>query len=239
MKFVGIKKKFEDIVGELDLILRGKRGFWNLEAICHVSYEDVCQIIRLHVYSQFDQWNQELPFHPWAARLINNQISNLKEQYYGKFAPPCRKCDDDLGSNLCGRTESGIKCSECPFFAKWEQKKEAAYRVILAESADKAYYEDEDGEGRIKIEAAQSPDYFLASSRLHQMVMNGLNDKMKKVYRLLYIENRSDDYVAKEMGFKTNEKGKRPGYRSIWGMKREIVARAKEIMKETDIFTDS
>ncbi len=234
-----VKKKFEDISDELDTILRGKRGFWNLEAICHVSYDDICQIIRLHIHSKFNQWDQSLPFSGWAVEIVTNQIINLREQYYGKYAPPCRKCSEDLGSNLCAKTESGIKCSECPLFSKWEQKKEAAYRIVLAESADKSYYDEEEGEGRIKIEAAQSPDYFLASARLHELVMRGLNERMKKVYRLLYIESRSDDYVAKELGFLTNEKGKRPGYRSIWGMKRTLIARAKEVMKNTDIFSDS
>ena len=116
-------KKFDDIIGELDSILRGKRSFWNLEAICHVSYEDICQIIRLHIHTKFEQWNQDLPFSGWAAEIVSNQIANLKEQYYGKFAPPCRTCHHDLGEKLCEKNPSGLKCAECLDFAKWERKK--------------------------------------------------------------------------------------------------------------------
>lgn len=233
-----VKLKFEDISAELDTILKSKRSFWSLGAICHMDYDDVCQIIRLHVYQKFSQWHQDQPFAPWAARIINNQITNLREKHYGKFAPPCRTCEFDLGGDRCEFTSCGMKTSECPKFAEWQQKKEEAYHLVLATSSDESYAEDPGGEGRIKIESSLTPDYFAASSRLHSLMQRDMSEREKKIYRLLFIENRSDEFVARELGWKSSEKGKPPGYRRISGFKKSFKDKAKKILKDLDIFEE-
>ncbi len=232
------KKIFEDVVLELDDILKSKRSFWNLEAVSHIDYDDISQIIRLHIHAKFNQWDQKDPFKPWASKIVNNQISNLKEKHYGRFAPPCRTCEHDLGENRCAFTSCGVKTEECPELSKWQKSKESAYRMLLAESSDKAYVDDPEGESRIKIQSAPDLDYFKASDKLHVLMLKGLNEKSQKMYRLLFIESRSDDYISKEMGYKTSEEGMKPGYRQISSMKKMLIARAKKIMKENDVFSD-
>lgn len=233
-----VKLKFEDISAELDSILKSKRSFWSLGAICHMDYDDVCQIIRIHIYKQFAKWDQNRSFSKWAKEVVNNQISNLKEKHYGKFAPPCRTCEFDLGGDRCEFTTCGMKTSECSKFAEWQQKKEEAYRLVLATSADESYSEDPGGEGRIKIESNESPDYVSASARLHYLMQVDMTDKEKKIYRLLFIENRTDEFVARELGWKTTEKGKPPGYRRISGFKKTFKDKAKKILKDLDIFEE-
>ncbi len=231
-----IKKTFEDILPELDSILRSKKSFWNLDAITHVNYDDICQEIRIHVNNKFVQWDQERPFIPWASELVNRQISNLKEKYYGRFAPPCRTCKHDLGENRCDFTSCGQKTSECELLRKWKQSKEPAYRMLLAESSDETNDLDFQNEPKVQIEAEGNPDYIRASERLHDLVLKGLNEQSRKIYRLLFIENRSDEYVAQEMGYRTTEAGMKPGYRRISGMKKLLIARAKKIMSDHDVF---
>lgn len=231
-------ESFSDKLREIDQILSQKRSFWTLDAIAHLDYQDICQIIRIHLFNKFDQWNQEKPFGPWAASLINNQIINLRQKYYGKFAPPCKGCDYNMGEDKCALTGSGFKTEECEMFAKWEKKKKDAYRLLLAESTDKSYDEDPEGEGRIRIEAPLARDYQRASEKLHGLIFASLNEKMSKIYRWLFIEHRSDDYVALELGYKGIENGKRTRYKQIENIKKILVEKAKSIMAENDIFSN-
>lgn len=229
-------KTYEDCSLEIDSILASKRSFWTLDSISNVDYDDISQIIRIHIHNKFDQWNQDFPFAPWAAKLINRQIINLKKKFYGRLAPPCQTCEFNIGGGQCSFTPSGGKTSECPKFAKWEVTKGVGYKMLLAESTDKAYDSDPEGESQITLESSYSPDYAAASDRLHQLVMAGLPAKMQKLYRWLYIEHRSDEFISKAMNFKTTEEGKLPGYRQITNIKKVLVGRAKEIMKDIDIF---
>ena len=229
-------KTYEDCQEEIDSILSSKRSFWTLDSISQVGYDDVSQIIRIHIFTKFDQWNQTLPFSPWAASLINRQIINLKKKFYGRLAPPCQTCEFNIGGGQCSFTKSGGKTSECSKFAKWEVSKGVGYNMLLAESTDKAYDSDPEGESRITLESKESPDYAAASDRLHQLVMTGLTPKMQKLYRWLYIEHRSDEFISEAMKFKTSEEGKLPGYRQITNIKKVLINRAKTIMKDIDIF---
>lgn len=232
------KQLYEDKSKEIDSILHSKRSFWTLDAISHIGYDDVCQIIRIHIHAKFEQWKQNEPFAPWASRLINNQIINLKTKFYGKHAPPCVQCEFNLGGGQCSFTSSRQTDSECEKFKKWKLKKESAYRIMLAESTDKSYDEDPDGEGRITVESPAAPDYVRASERLHFLVMDNLDDGKKDLYRWFFIENRSDAFIAEKMGFKTTEKNKTPGYKQISNLKKSLIDRAKKIMSEIDIFSE-
>ena len=232
------KQFYEDKSSEIDSILLSKKSFWTLDAISHIGYDDVCQIIRIHIYNKFEQWKQTEPFAPWVSRLINNQIINLKTKFYGKHAPPCSTCEFNLGNGQCSLTISKIADSECEKFRKWKIKKESAYRIMLAESTDKAYDEDPDGEGRIRIESQISPDYVRASEKLHFLVMEKLDSNKRDLYKWFFIENRTDSFVAEKMGFKTTEKNKSPGYKQISNLKKSLIERAKKIMSETDIFSE-
>ncbi len=59
-----------------------------------------------------------------------------------------------------------------------------------------------------------------------------------KVYRMLYIENKSENEVASEMGYKTSEKNRTPGYKQITNIKRSIILKVKKAIQkdEIDIF---
>ena len=49
-----------------------------------------------------------------------------------------------------------------------------------------------------------------------------------KVYNYLYIENKTEEEAARLMGYKTNEKGRSPGYKQIKNIKRIIVQKVRE-----------
>ena len=58
------------------------------------------------------------------------------------------------------------------------------------------------------------------------------------VYNYLYIENLKEEDVAKKMGYKTSEKNRQPGYKQIKNIKKNIVSKVKNLLKndEIDIF---
>ena len=55
---------------------------------------------------------------------------------------------------------------------------------------------------------------------------------------MLYIENKNENEVASEMGYKTSEKNRTPGYKQITNIKRSIILKVKKAIQkdEIDIF---
>ena len=51
-----------------------------------------------------------------------------------------------------------------------------------------------------------------------------------RVYDLLYIQNRTENEVAKAMGDVTSEKNRQPGYKQIKNIKKSIIKKVKEFM---------
>ena len=79
-------------------------------------------------------------------------------------------------------------------------------------------------------------NYPESSERLHNLVMKQLNEKHKKIYYMLYIENLDDVAVAKKFGFKADAaKRKNPRYKQIANLKKKFYNIALKIMKDQDI----
>ena len=53
-----------------------------------------------------------------------------------------------------------------------------------------------------------------------------------RVYNLLYIQNKTENEVAKEMGYVTSEKNRQPGYKQIKNIKKAIIKKAKQLISE-------
>ena len=92
-----MKEAFEDKREDLDQLLLKYRPKWQLSALAWLDYDDVCQIIRLHVYNKWHLWDQSRPFKPWASMIISNQIKNLIRNNYTSFANPCLRCQYNMG----------------------------------------------------------------------------------------------------------------------------------------------
>ena len=52
---------------------------------------------------------------------------------------------------------------------------------------------------------------------------------------MLYIENKDDEEVAKEMGFKSTESGRKAGYKQIKNLKKMLKEKASKILKNKGI----
>ena len=71
-------------------------------------------------------------------------------------------------------------------------------------------------------------------------ILKRLNKQLKKklkvnewiVYENLYLKNKTEQEVAKILGYKTSEKNRSPGYKQIKNIKKSIIEKAKEIVSD-------
>tara|TARA_R110002051_G_scaffold300723_1_gene368244 strand:+ start:276 stop:953 length:678 start_codon:yes stop_codon:yes gene_type:complete len=213
----------------LEELLKKYRPKWQLSALAWIDYDDVCQIIRFHIYKKWHLWDQRRPFKPWASMIISNQIKNLIRNNYSSFAKPCLRCPHNMGTTTCDWTKSREQDESCPLFSKWRKKKERAFNIKLPLAL-----EEEVGQGTTSLR--DFVDYDKASERLHRLVMEQLNDKHKKIYFLLYVEHIDENEVAERFAFKADAaKRKKPRYKQIANLKKKFYNIALKIMKDHDI----
>ena len=225
-----MKEAFEDKREDLDQLLLKYRPKWQLSALAWLDYDDVCQIIRLHIYNKWHLWDQSRPFKPWASMIISNQIKNLIRNNYTSFAKPCLRCQYNMGGTLCDWTKSGDQDRTCADFEKWKKKKERAYNIKLPLTLD-------DGVATQNTSSIKDQvDYKLSSGRLHELVMGQLSERHKAIYAMLYIDHKDETEVAKKFGFKGDStKTKTIRYKQISNLKKKFYRIAIKIMEDNDI----
>jgi hypothetical protein len=232
------KKKFEDMYEVIDAVVKKRKNKWKLKAITWFDFEDIEQIVKLHIYKKWHLWDQSRAIEPWVNRIVTNQIRNIIRNNYTSFARPCLSCpfnqnreSDSSGEMSCGFTKNGIQCSECPLYAKWEKIKKSAYDVKMTVSLEnhKNYF--------MNCESSVEHDYKTAENKLHALMKDHLSDKHFFIYKMFFIDNLNDDQVAKILKFKTNEKGRKAGYKQIKNLKKMLYLKAQYLLKNNDLFS--
>jgi hypothetical protein len=234
------KTKFEEMYDIIDKVIKKRRSKWRLKAITWFDFEDIEQIIKLHIFNKWKLWDQSRPIEPWVNRVATNQIRNIIRNNYTSFAKPCISCQFNTSKgieisfdNACSLTPSNIQCNECKLYAKWEKTKKAAYDIKITVSLEnhKNYHLSE--------EDVVYRDYIKAESKLHSLMEKNLSSKHFFIYKMFFIDCLSDDEVAGILKFKTNEKGRKAGYKQIKNLKKALFLKAKKIIEENDIFDSS
>ncbi len=222
----------------IDQVIKKRKNKWKLKAITWFDFEDIEQIIKVHIHKKWHLWDQSRAIEPWVNRIVTNQIRNIIRNNYTSFARPCLSCpfnqnkEGDSGVEMsCGFTTSGKQCNECPLYAKWEKVKKAAYDVKITVSLEnhKNYF--------MNCESSVSYDYKNAETKLHNLMKNNLSDKHFFIYKMFFIDNLNDDQVASILKFKTSEKGRKAGYKQIKNLKKMLYIKAQTLLKENDIFS--
>jgi len=218
------KPTFEESFAFINQEIRKRRKKWNLTSLNWMDYDDVSQIIRIHIYEKWHLYNDEKPLAPWLNRIISNQIKNLIRNHYGNFARPCLKCE--AAESEAGCKIYGTQCSDCPLYAKWEKTKRSAYNIKIPLAL-----EDHIPEVR-SIKFSDYCDTEGQIKKIHIKMKTILKPNEWIVYRGLYIDNLEEDEVAKKLGFTSNEKNRRPGYKQIKNLKKSIIKKTKEYIEE-------
>ena len=220
------KPQFDDFIEEINIEIAKRRAKWNLTAISWMDFDDVSQILRIHIYKKWHLYDVKKPLAPWLNRIISNQIKNLIRNNYGNYSRPCLKCDAAEGEDLCKIYEK--QCSSCPLYANWEKTKKTAYDVKIPVPL-------ENHEQEVFNLHAESIDLQKNIGKIHSKMQEILKPIEWKVYAFLYIENLTEEQAAKKMGYKTSEKNRSPGYKQIKNIQKNIIEKAKKYIKRGDI----
>jgi len=217
---------FEESIHLIDEEIRKRKNKWNLTALAWMDYQDVSQIIRLHIYKKWDMYDPIKPLGPWLNRIISNQIKNLIRNHYGNYSRPCLRCAAAEGEGLC--EIYGKQCSDCPLYNEWEKNKKNAYDIKIPLPM-------ENHQNEANSLTSQSFDIERNSKKLHSKMKEVLKPIEWRIYQYLYIENKSEKEVAKLMGYRTSEKNRSPGYKQIKNIKKSIIDKVKKVLSKEDI----
>lgn len=213
------KPTFEELLPILDKELKKRAHKWMLKGIAWLDYDDVCQLIRLHVYKKFHLYDPNLPFAHWANRIISRQISNLRRNLYDSHSRPCLKCPENEGTDLCRIYTK--QCSNCPIYAKWERTKKRAHDVKLPVTLESHTQEVYDRPSEFNLSD-------IDIDKVHICMQKVLKPLELKIYNLMFVEGLDEAETAKRMGYTTNEKFRKPGYNTITKIRKIIIVKFKQ-----------
>lgn len=230
---MGRKKKlrYEDQIDIINEEIKKRKHKWFLDSMPWISFEDVEQIIRLHIYQKWDKWDQKRELKPWINKIITNQFKNILRNFYLNFAKPCSNCPFDTsigGDNLCSFTKSGSQDSSCPLYKKWEKSKKSAHDVKIPLRLDAQEYES-------NTFSVNNFNVDHAILKVQKHLKKELSERHYRIYEMLFIQNLNEDDVAKELGYKTNEQGRKAGYKQIKNMRKMFKEKVIKIIKNQDI----
>jgi len=220
------KITFEECIGVIDTEIIKRKGKWNLTSLSWIDFEDVSQIIRIHIYEKWDQYDSDKPLKPWLNRIISNQLKNIIRNNYTNYTRPCLRCAAAEGDDGCRIYTQ--QCNECPLYAHWEKRKLNAYNLKMPLSLENHQQEVN----------SIFDDYINFEEKileLHSLMKKVLKPNELMVYESLFIKKENELTVAKKLGFKTTEKKRSPGYKQIQNIKKQIIKKVKSLIDKGDI----
>jgi len=217
---------FEDCIQIINEEINKRRPKWMLTAIQWMDWDDIGQLLRIHISKKWQLWDQTRNLRPWLHSLITHQISNLIRNHYGNHVRPCLKCSAAEDENLCSIYT--VQCSSCPLYAKWLKTKKSANDIKLPVSIEHHVNE-------LSNMPNETIDFNKAVQNLHTKMKSVLKPAEYMVYEFLYINNGNENDVAKLLGFKTSEKNRMAGYRQVKNIKDSILKKAKDLIYKNEI----
>ena len=220
------KSTFEEKISEIDIEIRKRKNKWNLNALNWLDFDDVSQILRIHIYKKWHLYDPIKPLAPWLNRIISNQIKNIIRNNYGNYCRPCLKCAAAEGADLC--KIYGKQDTSCPLYACWYKNKKTAYDLKIPVPLENHSQE-------VSNIPQNDIDVLKCTKIIHDKMQNILKPVEWKVYKYLYIENKDEEETAILMGYKTSEKNRSPGYKQIKNIKKAIVIKVKKYILSGEI----
>jgi hypothetical protein len=219
---------FEDKIDIICKAINKKRSKWQLNAITWMDFDDVAQIIKLHIYKKWSMWDQSKPLEPWIGRIISNQLKNLIRNNYTNYVRPCLSCPHNMGEDQCSLTPNGLQNNICLLYAKWEKTKKSGYDLKMPVTIENHKQE-------IESCVDTTAFSFVSIELLNVEMQKALTSKQYSAYVMLFFEKKDEEDVAKFMGYKTNEKNRMIGYKQIKNLKKLFREKATEILNNKDI----
>lgn len=223
------KVTFESKFLEINEEIRKRKHKWSLTSLAWMDFNDVSQILRIHIHKKWKMYNPEHPLAPWVNRIVSNQIKNLIRNNYGNYSRPCLKCAAAEQNDSCAIYES--QCSKCPLYAKWEKNKKSAHDIRLPLALENHAQE-------VHNMVKKEIDFEKTAKGIHAKMKQILKPIEWKFYELYYIEHKTEEDAAKMMGYKTTEKNRKIGYKQVKNLQKSIMAKVKKCLYngEVDIY---
>jgi hypothetical protein len=192
-----------------------------------MDFDDVSQIIRIHVHEKWHLYKEDRPLAPWLNRIISNQIKNLIRNNYGNYSRPCLRC-------AAAEVPDGCKIykkqdSSCPLYARWEKTKKSAYNIKIPLSLEDHAHEAN------AVVFSDNIDIEKNAKKLHKIMHKILKVNEWTVYEGLFIKNLEEKDVAESLGYVSTEKNRNPGYKQIKNIKKNIIIKVKEVLDRGEI----
>ncbi len=219
-------KKFENYIDEIDEEIRKRKGKWTLTSIAWMDYDDISQILKIHIFKKWHLFDQSKPLLPWLNRIISNQLKNLIRNNYSNYCKPCLRCAAAEPDSSC--SIYGSQDDRCPLYKQWMLKKKSAYDVKMALPL-------ENHTNEVNETLVYSSNIEDGIRKLHNKLKKVLKPSEWIVYEGFYIDNKSEADIAKELNFKTTEKNRTPGYKQIRNIQKSIVSKAKKILAKDEL----
>jgi len=219
------KVKFEDSIDIISEEIKKRKGKWTLTSIAWMDFEDISQILKIHIFKKWHLYDQDKPILPWLNRIISNQLKNLVRNNYTNYCKPCLRCAAAEPDSSC--SIYGTQDSRCPLYKGWVLKKKSAYDVKMALPLENHKNEVNAG--------ADHPSLIDGITKLHDKLRQTLKPNEWLVYQSFYIDNESELDIAKKLNFKTTEKNRNPGYKQIKNIQKSIINKARKILEKDEI----
>jgi hypothetical protein len=220
MKEENRKKTYEDCSDIIDQAILKQKYKWRLNAVKWFDFNDVQQIIKSHISKKWHMWDQSRPLEPWIGRIISNQIRNLLRNHYGNYTNPCTLI------NLPNHNKH--RCAVC---CKWEKTKKIGLGLKIPLST-------EDFSKEVHNRSYVDFDFKRSLGKLDFHMEAKLSNIHYKAYRMLYFEKKTEQDVAKYMGYKISPEKNKLGYRQVKNLKKKFLQLAMEILRSKDIIDD-
>ena len=73
---------FESKIREIDFEIQKRKSRWRLTSLSWMDFDDISQILRIHIYKKWHLYDPSKPLAPWLNRIISNQIKNLVRFFF-------------------------------------------------------------------------------------------------------------------------------------------------------------
>jgi DNA-directed RNA polymerase specialized sigma24 family protein len=226
----GISYQYEQCETVISNEIAKRKKRWLLNRVNHIDYDDISQIIKLHIFNKWSKWDQSQPILLWLNKIITNQSINCIRNLYSSKACICSSCPLNLGGGLC-REYGNTRSKDCQTYNIWASSKKFDKEQI---NFPTSLHELEEN-AQEKLVCQNSINLMYDTDRFHELMIANLTTTQKEVYTYLYIEGKTEAEVSEIMGYiKNPESNRGAGYRTLIKFKSIFIKKAKEILENHD-----
>lgn len=219
-------RTFEECSSEIKDVIESKRGDWTFKASVMEDFDDFASEVLTHIWHKWELYDQSRPLGGWVATIVKNKFFNKLRDVYLSTSSPCARCPCNLGENTCSLY--GSPGPECNLYLKWSKSKKHAHDARLPLPIE--HHVDE-----VHSKPDSMFDIEGNVTKMHDRIQKKLTPSQWLIYKLIFVDGKDEEYVAKELDLKSSENGRKLGYKRIRQVKNIAFQFAKDILIEEGI----